>query len=544
MKYRVSAGLAGLVLLLAVGSASAHVGSPDIFYEGDAGPYHVLVTIQPPDVVPGTAQVSVRIERGEASTVEIQPIYYNSGKDGAPKADAAERSTADPSMFNGKLWLMEHGSSSVNIDIDGPAGKGSVVVPAPAVATARRVMPRGLGLLLAGLGLFLFAGAVSLIGACVRDGVVAPSAQVDSRRKKRARIVMAATAVLFVAAAYFGDRWWGISDSHYLRHMYTPTSVNAKVLDYGQERVLSLSPGVNVRMDGNARFVDLAGRDLLPDHGKLMHAFLIQDGGAGAFAHIHPDQISPGSFEAVIPASLPDGHYRLFADIVHVNGLAETLTASVDLNKNAADIDSPVSTISQGKGSAPVADPDDSWRVGATAAESQSQLEDGSLMTWQHRSTDFKAGRLESLDFKVTTSDGSPAALEPYMGMMSHAAVMRDDGSVFVHLHPMGTVSMASQEAFAARVSQPEGQATMASADQHMSAAQATDNAENKAASSNVAGNMGDMPDMPGMEMSESGGISEVSFPYAFPKAGHYTRWVQVKRQGRILTGVFEANVN
>jgi hypothetical protein len=165
-------------------------------------------------------------------------------------------------------------------------------------------------------------------------------------------------------------------------------------------------------------------------------------------------------------------------------------------------------------------------------------------MAWQHRSTDFKAGRLESLDFKVTTSDGSPAALEPYMGMMSHAAVMRDDGSVFVHLHPMGTVSMASQEAFAARVSQPEGQATMASADQHMSAAQATDNAENKAASSNVAGNMGDMPDMPGMEMSESGGISEVSFPYAFPKAGHYTLWVQVKRQGRILTGVFEANVN
>jgi hypothetical protein len=30
--------------------------------------------------------------------------------------------------------------------------------------------------------------------------------------------------------------------------------------------------------------------------------------------------------------------------------------------------------------------------------------------------------------------------------MGGHAMVQRDDGGVFVHLHPMGTVSMAAQE--------------------------------------------------------------------------------------------------
>ncbi|HKG22159.1 MAG TPA: hypothetical protein VKC34_09685, partial [Blastocatellia bacterium] len=80
--------LLSLVLLtglLGGASASAHVGSPDIFFDGYAGPYKVLVSIRPPDVVPGIAEISVRVDGANAPRVTLQPVYFSTGGDGAPR---------------------------------------------------------------------------------------------------------------------------------------------------------------------------------------------------------------------------------------------------------------------------------------------------------------------------------------------------------------------------------------------------------------------------------------------------------------------------
>jgi len=102
----------------------------------------------------------------------------------------------------------------------------------------------------------------------------------------------------------------------------------------------------------------------------------------------------------------------------------------------------------------------------------------------------------------VEDGAGKPAAdMELYMGMLGHAAFVRSDRSVFAHVHTSGSVPMA-----ALALTQPEN------------------------------------PHAGHMAMSE-GLPAEVSFPYGFPKSGDFRIYVQVKRGGAILTGVFDARV-
>src|SRR5207237_503097 len=110
------------------------------------------------------------------------------------------------------------------------------------------------------------------------------------------------------------------------------------------------------------------------------------------------------------------------------------------------------------------------------------------------------AGTDGALQFVVRDSAGRVAPLAPYMGMAAHAIIVRDDESVFVHLHPMGTVSMAAQQR---QIRRDAGDTTLHGADQPADTMQAMHAATT----------------YPGT----------VSFPFAFPKPGRYQVWVQVR---------------
>src|SRR5262252_6899991 len=67
--------VAVLALVLVGGLASnAHVGSPDVYYEGDAGPYHLYVTVRVPQVIPGIAEIEIRSAESDVRAVEIVPM--------------------------------------------------------------------------------------------------------------------------------------------------------------------------------------------------------------------------------------------------------------------------------------------------------------------------------------------------------------------------------------------------------------------------------------------------------------------------------------
>src|ERR1700754_4841868 len=184
-----------LVLLAGVSlSVSAHVGSPDVALEGTAGPYRLLVSVKPPDVIPGTAQVTVFIQNGSGGLVSAQPIYFYSGSKGAPSADVLQPVPGQPGQYKGLVWLMNDGSSSILLHVEGAAGKGDLVVPIVAVSTAQKKLPAAPGIILVGLGILLFILMLTIIGASVSDGLIRKGETLTTggRRTKRIGIAVAA----------------------------------------------------------------------------------------------------------------------------------------------------------------------------------------------------------------------------------------------------------------------------------------------------------------------------------------------------------------
>jgi len=251
------------------------------------------------------------------------------------------------------------------------------------------------------------------------------------------------------------------------------------------------------------------GRPLrfVPDHGKLMHLFLVRWDDARAFAHLHPVPADTGALpvmRAQLPP-LPGGRYHVYGDVVDETGFERTLVASLTMP------DGPAAS----NANAPT-DRDDAWFQGDATSAPVVRLDDGSVMRLDVAPTGLIRARQE-LTLHVTVSDptGRRVALQPYLGMRAHAVVVRLDGEVYVHLHPMGTVSVAAQDAFLAR----DRGDTAADGRLLLPAVHAMENA------------------------SSTETASEVAFPYAFPSPGSYRLFVQVKRNDRVLTGAYAITV-
>ncbi len=300
------------VVLLAAVPLLAHVGSPDIFYQGDAGPYKLLVTIRPPAVVPGIAEIEIRSESRDVRQIHLVPLRLGIlTPQFPPVSDLAQQSKDDPQFYTGTLWLMVTGSWQVRIDVDGALGPGRLSVPVPALSTRVLPMQKPVAAILLVLGLVLTVGIVSIVGAGVREAVVEPGKEPDTKRVTHARVVMVAVAAGMVAVVVLGRLWWGSEEGDYMRVIYKPLVLHPSV--EGSRLTLALQdPGWLTRRTD----------DLLPDHGHLMHLYVIRVPDMDLVWHLHPE-LGLGGFTQQLP-DMPAGRYAIFGDIVHANGLAET----------------------------------------------------------------------------------------------------------------------------------------------------------------------------------------------------------------------------
>ena len=197
------------IILFAAAPLGAHVGSPDVFYEGLAGPYHLFVTVRVPQVIPGVAEIEVRSESKDVSSIQVVPLRLTGqGSNVAPAPDIAQQSKDDPQFFTGALWLMETGALQVRVMADGARGKGELSVPVPSYAQKVLPMEKPLEGVMIVLLLVLTIGIVSIVGAGAREAKLDPGAQLPQSNSRRARIIMIVTAIVVIAAVYLGRSWW------------------------------------------------------------------------------------------------------------------------------------------------------------------------------------------------------------------------------------------------------------------------------------------------------------------------------------------------
>ena len=505
-----------MTLVFTPHAAQAHVGSPDVYAEGNAGPYRLFVTVRPPLVIPGVAEIEVRAE-GQGSTpsgitgIQIAPIPLTGEASlHPPVADQMKQSAQDKQFFTGALWIMASGSWQVRFNVDGSQGHGVLSIPVPATSSSTRGMQAGLGALLGGLGLLLLAGVIGIVGAAARDAQLAPGAQPSASGRKRAWVGMAVALVVTIAAVWFGNVWWKGEADSYSRYVYKPLTMQATLAPDQSLHLKIEDPGWI-----KSRKID----DFVLDHDHLMHLYLIRQPALDVVYHLHPDQVAPGKFRLSLP-SIPAGTYSLYADVVHATGFPETLVAQLTLPEiagrplagdDAKGLVQPITPLPGGPSSCP-ANP---------AQAAKFQLPDGYTMIWNNAAT-LPARTPEVFEFSLLARDGKPASdTALYMGMLGHAAFVKEDGTVFAHVHPSGTVSMA---------------ALMMAAAQNQTA----------------SGSMASMPgmSMPGMETKSrstafantpSALPNTVGFPYGFPTAGAYRIFVQMKHEQTIETAAFDA---
>jgi hypothetical protein len=499
--------LALLVLLAAMGGSSraamAHVGSPDIYVEGYAGPYRLLVTVRPPQVIPGVAEIEVRAV-GDAgsglSGIAIAPIpLTGEASKHPPAADAMRQSGSDKQFFTGGLWIMSSGSWQVRFTVTGNQGTGVFSVPVPATASSTKGMQAGLGIALSGLGLLLVAGMIGIVGAAARDAQLPLGETATSAGRQRAWIAMSVALVVVAGLVIFGKLWWGSEADDYSAYVYKPLSMTPTLTPHGVLRLKIQDPGWL-----KSRKVD----DFVPDHDHLMHLYLIRQPGMDVVFHLHPWQLMSGQFDLAMP-SVPAGDYLLYADVVHATGFPETLVARMALPEvkgRALDGDD-----AEGLAAALSPLPAVNGCPSNPASGARFALPDGYTMVWQNAGK-TAAKSPEIFEFSLLDAKGNPPNdMALYMGMQGHAAFVKDDGSVFAHVHPSGTASMAAMMMASAQNS-PDGTAANA---------------------------------MPGMqmtgEMAAEAVPNSVGFPYGFPTAGAYRIFVQMKHGQTVETGAFDA---
>jgi hypothetical protein len=143
-------------------------------------------------------------------------------------------------------------------------------------------------------------------------------------------------------------------------------------------------------------------------HDKPLHLIVIRRDLTG-FQHLHPTMAPDGTWTVDLTLAAP-GSYRAIADFTAlVGGRPVATTLGVDL------------TVAGDYAPVPLPAP-----VRVASAEGFTVRYEGTPRT----------GSTQPLLMSVTSADGQPAAVEPYLGAFGHLVALREGDVGYVHVHP------------------------------------------------------------------------------------------------------------
>jgi hypothetical protein len=479
--------------LLAAVPAFAHVGTSSVFTQGKAGPYAVYVTVVPPAVIPGEAQISVLSDDPALQSVSAQAnVLAGESARNMPEGLLLQAGPVGSHEFHGTVWIMTQGSWQVRLTAAGAKGSGALAVPLPASPVRLMHMSKGFGGLLIVLGLFLVAAVAAIASAALREAAAEPGSEPTAADSRHGRIAAVVAVLLIGVLLLVGNMLWREEITRYTQNIYQPLDMTPTLSGATSSSTtlhLRLRPPSTAQEIFSSRRLD----DLVLDHNHLMHLYVVRWPEMSVVYHLHPAQVSAGDFDLALPA-FAAGNYRLFADIVHADGFPETAVADVYL-------DVPKGTALAG---------DDAYGELAPfpqAAASEVPLADGYRFRFAVESPEGKGEAIVRanspvvLRFTLLDPQGNaPSNMENYMGMLGHLAIIRSDGSVFAHIHPEGSAAMAAM--------------MMANA---------------------AAGSS--------MDMSPAKLSNTADFPFGFPNAGRYRIVIQMKHGATIETAATDLTV-
>ena len=217
------------------------IGHLNSIFEGVAGEIPIRVIVKTSGVVPGLAEINIRVFSEKITKVTARPIYWKAGEKGAPPPDIAEPVIGEANLFNAQLWLMDFGSYNIQVKLYSGEDIFEVNVPVNSLALEIKEMESSLEIILWVLMLLLICGAVNIITISYRESTIHPDDSPSLDRIRKAKFVMAFSFVVVMGIIYSGYNWWDDVEKLYAENLFKSLQTEVKIVNIQNQDVLKVT---------------------------------------------------------------------------------------------------------------------------------------------------------------------------------------------------------------------------------------------------------------------------------------------------------------